>query len=116
MGTAPSLVGQFRQIQAHNRWDAKPTIADRRWSPMGHTSEFWAVMKAYGLRHGDHPDRFIEVFGAPDSIHNWGVSESKIYHWKDDHYIWPVDRWWAQSFIRVRRGCKICKKVIRPKW
>ena len=49
------------------------------------------MMRAYGLEEGDPPERFIAVFGEPDSVTDeprfgQGV---KCYTWKNECYYWP---------------------------
>ena len=59
-----------------------------------HTPAFLSVMKAYGLKEGDPPSKFIAVFGQPDRVFpkpNLGL-ETKGYRWKWDTYYWPAPK------------------------
>jgi hypothetical protein len=58
--------------KALNAWRAIPTPGDGprvgNAAPRKHTKEFYAVMEAFCLKHGDPVEDFIAVFGEPDRI------------------------------------------------
>ena len=62
----------YRQNQALAQWEAvSPPAGDQRpgcGDPRMHTPTFWSVMDAFGLKHGNSPEDFVEVLGEPDCV------------------------------------------------